>query len=76
MGLDETHRRILQIVEQQGPVGDETIAEMLRLTADPLGVADVRALTAELQRRALLEQSESAPDRWQVTDDGHRALRP
>lgn len=74
MELDETQRRILDVVDKRGPASNETIADELQLSADRLEVADMRALTAELQRRALLEQSESAPDRWQLTDDGRGAL--
>jgi DNA-binding Lrp family transcriptional regulator len=74
MELDETQRRILEVVDKQGPVSNETIADELQLSADRLEVADVRGLTAELQRRAFLEQSENAPDRWQLTDDGRVAL--
>ncbi len=74
MELDETQRRLLRVVDERGPVGDEAIAEELRHGADRIEVDEVRALAAELQRRALLEQSESAPDRWQLTADGRLAL--
>ena len=75
MGLDATQRRLLGVVAEREPVGDEAIAAELRRGDDPVRADEVRALTAELQRQALLEQPESAPDRWQLTEEGRASLR-
>ncbi len=42
MELDETQRRILAVVDERGPLSNETIADELRLGADRLELADVR----------------------------------
>ena len=74
MELDETQRRVLGVVEERGPVGDEAIAAELRGGDDAIQDDEVRALTAELQRRALLEQPEASQDRWGLTEEGREAL--
>jgi DNA-binding MarR family transcriptional regulator len=71
MALDPIQQHILEIVRERAPVGDEAIG---RETTERLERSQVVALTAELQRAALIERSESAPDGWQLTDDGRRAL--
>ena len=75
MELDDVHRRLLHAVDRHGTADDEAIADELRGGGEPLEADEVHALTAELQRRALLGQPASARDRWQLTDDGRAALR-
>ena len=71
MDLDELKARILSIVGERGPVDDATIAGQL---VERWDAAEIVPHTAELQRMGLIEQPESAPEGWQVTHEGRRAL--
>ncbi len=71
MALDETPRKILEIVLDQRSVSDETIAPQINpaWTED-----DVCRLTAKLRRQGLIAESAYASDRWSITDAGRAAL--
>ena len=71
MALDETQRRILDIVLDQRSVSDETIAPQVNpaWTED-----DVCRLTAKLKRQGLIAETAYASDRWSITDEGRAAL--
>jgi hypothetical protein len=71
LALDETQRKILEIVLDQRSVADETIAPQVNpgWTAD-----DVCRLTAKLKRQGLIAETAYASDRWSITDAGRAAL--
>ena len=71
MALDETPRKILEIVLDQRSVSDETIAPQV----DPAWKEDdVCRLTAKLKRQGLIAETAYASDRWSITDEGRAAL--
>lgn len=71
MALDETPRKILEIVLDQRSVSDETIAPQV----DPAWKEDdVCRLTARLKRQGLIAEVAYASDRWTITDAGRAAL--
>ena len=71
MPLDETPRKILEIVLDQRSVSDETIAPQVNpaWTED-----DVCRLTAKLRRQGLIAETAYASDRWSITEAGRAAL--
>ena len=71
MPLDETPRKILEIVLDQRSVSDETIAPQINpaWTED-----DVCRLTAKLKRQGLIAETAYASDRWSITEAGRAAL--
>jgi hypothetical protein len=71
LALDETQRKILEIVLDQRSVADETIAPQVNAgwTAD-----DISRLTSKLKRQGLLAETAYASDRWSITDAGRAAL--
>lgn len=71
MTLDETPRRILEIVLDQRSVSDETIAPQINPAWKD---GDVCRLTAKLKRQGLLAETAYASDRWSITDAGRAAL--
>ncbi len=71
MDLDETPRKILEIVLDQRSVSDETIAPQV----DPAWTEDdVCRLTAKLRRQGLIAETAYASDRWSITEAGRAAL--
>lgn len=71
MTLDETPRRILEIVLDQRSVSDETIAPQI----DPAWKEDdVCRLTSKLKRQGLIAETAYASDRWSITDEGRAVL--
>ncbi len=71
MALDETQRRILEIVLDQRSVSDETIAPQVK---PGWKEDDVNRLTAKLKRQGLIAETMYASDRWSITEEGRAAL--
>ena len=71
MALDDTQRRILEIVLDQRSVSDDTIAPQVNpaWTED-----DVCRLTAKLKRQGLIAETMYASGRWSITEEGQAAL--
>ena len=69
--LDETQKKILEIVLDQRSVSDEVIAPQVQpgWTED-----DVCRLTVKLRKQGLLAETAYASDRWSITDAGREAL--
>jgi DNA-binding Lrp family transcriptional regulator len=71
LALDETQRKILEIVLDQRSVANETIAPQV----DPGWTEDdVSRLTAKLKRQGLIAETAYASDRWSITEAGRAAL--
>ena len=62
---------VLDTIFRMGPVNDETIAGEL---GDNVSTGDVFDRTEALAKVGLIEESEFAPGRWQITDEGRRRL--
>lgn len=69
--LDSIKQRVLEIVYERGPLNDGAIAPEI---VDQWAASDVAPHTAELAADGLIEESEFAPGRWQITDAGRRTL--
>jgi len=66
----EREHEILRLLVAEGPFNDETIAERL---GGELTTGDVFETTEDLADRGLIEESEFAPGRWQISDTGRAA---
>ena len=71
MALDETPRKILEIVLDQRSVSDETIAPQVNPAWKE---DDVCRLTAKLKRQGFIAETAYASDRWSITEAGRAAL--
>jgi hypothetical protein len=69
--LDDTMKRILEIVLDQRSVSDDVIAPQVQAGWTE---ADVARLTVRLRKQGLLEETAYASDRWTITDEGRSAL--
>ena len=69
--IDDTQKRILEIVLDQRSVSDDVIAPQLQAgwTED-----DVCRLTVKLRKAGLIVETAYASDRWTITDEGRSAL--
>lgn len=70
--MDSIKQRILEIIGEQGPVGDEAISGQI---VDQWSADDVEPHTRELAEQGYIKESEFAPNRWQITDKGREYLR-
>jgi DNA-binding PadR family transcriptional regulator len=63
---------ILELLYERGPMSDEALST--EVIGDQGSASDVAPMTTELERQGLIKESEFAPHRWQITDNGRRAI--
>jgi len=67
----ERLREILQLLAEEGPFNDQTIAQGL---GGGISTGDVFETTEHLASQGWIEESEFAPGRWQITDLGREEI--
>jgi|SRR5579875_601586 len=66
-------RAILKLLSDRGPFDDDSIAKEI-IGDQHASASDVEASIADLAADGLIEESDFAPGRWQITDEGAKAL--
>ena len=66
MELGDRDPYILELLYERGPMSDEALST--EVIGDQGSASGVAPMTTELERRGLIEESEVASHRWQITD--------
>ena len=69
--LESVQERIVELIAESGPVGDAWLGPQI---VDSWEASDVAPHTQALKDAGLIEESEAAPGRWQVTDAGRQLV--
>jgi hypothetical protein len=72
MTLGGRERIFLDKLAESGPLSDESLSDSL---GDQASAADAAPITDQLAKDGLIQESEFAPRRWQITDAGQQARK-